>query len=131
MSVFLTIESPQTPSLLPYPLYHCRIALPLDPFRHILSCSLGSLLSIFLSPINMSPFPPVSWLTCAHVAFPPDTFVRFAFPPVSPTSIAFTLVYFPPVSFVPVFPTPISFAPVVFSPVSFLPVSLRLVSLSP
>ena len=87
LSIVLTIGPPQKYlRSLPHPLYcYLKIAFPLDPFRHILSCSLspGRLLSISLSSINLPSFPHISWLTCAPVAFPPDTLPPVSLIPVS------------------------------------------------
>ena len=57
LSFFLTTKSPtNTLALFLTPLYHCRrIALPLDPFRHILSCSLVTWQTIINLPLTHQP----------------------------------------------------------------------------
>ena len=91
LSVFLTIESPTN-----------TLALILTPSITFCPAAMSfssRLLSGSLSLINLSPFPPVAWLTCAPVPFPP----------VSLTPITLTIVSFPP-------PTPSLLSPPLLFP---------------
>ena len=80
---------------------------------------LGSILSIF-SPINMSSFPFVSWLSSAPVAFTHEVFVPF-------TPVAYPTVPFTPTRILPL----VSFVPVSYPPVAFLLVAISSVSIPP
>ena len=77
LSVFLTIGSPtNTLALLLTPLSLPRnSSCDGSPPAHsaLQSCHLVADCYQALSLINLLPFPPVEWLTCAPVTFPPDT----------------------------------------------------------
>ena len=76
------------PRSLSHPLYHClRIALTMDTFHHILSCSLVTWQPVISFSLTRQP---VTFPSRLLANFPSDTF-----PPVSLTSIALTIVSSP------------------------------------